>query len=130
MGHLVRLDRFLQTDDNMGRSYSLRYPRCRQLKESVKEQQWQRAPLRRELAAVTGGLGRFYEGIEMGIIKRSDTLRERSDQLQTQRRAVLTDIAAAKTKTPVPAHVLHQKHIDAFTRLLREKLSFPKIGSL
>ncbi len=65
---------------------------------------------------------RLYEGIEKGVIKLDDTLRERTDQLQTQRTALLTDIAAVKTKTPVPAHVLQQKHIEAFTRLLREKL--------
>jgi hypothetical protein len=34
----------------------------------------------------------------------------------------LTDIAAVTTKATVPAHVLQQKHIDAFTKLLRGKL--------
>ena len=95
---------------------------ARQSKESGKAQQRQLATLKRELAAVTSGMERLYEGIEKGVIKLDDTLRERIDQLQTQRTALLTDIAAVKTKTPVPAHVLQQKHIDAFTRLLREKL--------
>ena len=51
-----------------------------------------------------------------------DTLRQRTDQLQAQRQAILTDIAGIKTKTIVRAHILQQKHIDAFTRLLRKKL--------
>jgi len=56
------------------------------------------------------------------VLKLDDTLRQRSDQLQAQRQAILTDIAGVTTKATVPAHVLQQKHIDAFTRLLREKL--------
>jgi len=95
---------------------------ARQAKESGKEQQQQLATLKRELAAVTGGMERLYEGIEKGVIKLNDTLRERTDQLQTQRTALLTDIAAVKTKTPVPARVLQQKHIEAVTTMLRAKL--------
>ena len=65
---------------------------------------------------------RLYEGIEKGVIKLDDTLRQRTATLQAQRQAILTDIAAVKVKATVPAHVLQQKHIDAFTRLVREKL--------
>jgi len=71
---------------------------------------------------VTGGMERLYEGIEKGVIKLDDTLRERTAALQAQRQAILTDIAGLKTKATVPAHVLQQKHIDAFTKLLRGKL--------
>ena len=71
---------------------------------------------------MTGGMERLYEGIEKGVIKLDDTLRQRTATLQAQRQAILTDIAGVKIKATVPAHVLQQKHIDAFTRLLREKL--------
>src|SRR5213082_1091858 len=56
------------------------------------------------------------------MLKLDDTLRQRTDKLQVQRQAILTDIARLKTKATVPAHVLQQKHIDAFTRLVRAKL--------
>jgi site-specific DNA recombinase len=95
---------------------------ARQARESGKEQRWQLAALKQELAAVTGGMERLYEGIEKGVIKLEDTLRQRTATLQAQRQALLTDIAEVKVKATVPAHVLQQKHIDAFTRLLREKL--------
>ena len=91
-------------------------------KESGKQQQRQLATLNQELAALTRGMERLYEGIEKGVIKLDDTLRQRTDQLQAQRQAILTDIAGLKTKATVPAHVLQQKHIDAFTKLLRAKL--------
>jgi hypothetical protein len=59
---------------------------------------------------------------EQGVFKLDDTLRQRTDKLQAQRRAILTDIARLKTKATVPAHILQKKHIDTFTRLVREKL--------
>ena len=56
------------------------------------------------------------------MLKLDDMLRQRTDKLQVQRQAILTDIARLKTKATVPPHILQQKHIDAFTRLVREKL--------
>jgi hypothetical protein len=64
----------------------------------------------------------LYEGIEQGVLKLDDTLRQRTDKLQAQRQAILTDIARLKTKATVPAHIMQKKHIDTFTRLVREKL--------
>ena len=95
---------------------------ARQAKDSGKQQQRQLETLNRELAAVTRGMERLYEGIEQGVLKLDDTLRQRTDKLQVQRQAILTDIARLKTKATVPAHILQQKHIDAFTRLVRAKL--------
>ncbi len=91
-------------------------------KESGKHQQRQLATLNQELATMTRGMERLYAGIEKGVIKLADMLRQRTDQLRAQRQAILTHIAVLKTKATVPAHVLQQKHIDAFTRLLRAKL--------
>ena len=65
---------------------------------------------------------RLYAGVEKGVLKLDDTLRQRTDKLQAQRQAILTDIARLKTRATVPAHILQQKHIEAFTRLLREKV--------
>jgi hypothetical protein len=95
---------------------------ARQAKDSGTQQQRQLETLNRELVAVTLGMERLYEGIEQGVLKLDDTLRQRTDKLQAQRQAILTDIARLKTKTTVPAHILQQKHIDAFTRLVRAKL--------
>jgi site-specific DNA recombinase len=95
---------------------------ARHAKDSGKQQQRQLETLNRDLAAVTQGMERLYEGVEQGVLKLDDTLRQRTDQLQAQRQAILTDIARLKTKATVPAHVLQQKHIDAFTRLLSAKL--------
>ena len=95
---------------------------ARHAKESGKEQQRQLATLNRELAAVSQGMERLYAGVEKGVLKLDDTLRQRTDQLQAQRQAILTDIAGLKSKTTLPAYVLQQKHIDAFTKLLRAKL--------
>jgi hypothetical protein len=95
---------------------------ARQAKDSGKQQQRQLETLNRELAAVTRGMERRYEGVEQGVLKLDDTLRQRTDKLQAQRQAILTDIAQLKTKTTVPAHVLQKKHIDPFTRLVRAKL--------
>jgi len=95
---------------------------ARQAKDSGKQEQRQLETLNRELAAATRGMERLYEGIEQGVLKLDDTLRQRTDKLQAQRQAILTDIARLKTKATVPAHILQRKHIDAFTRLVREKL--------
>ena len=95
---------------------------ARQAKATGQEQQRQLAPLKRDLAAVTHGMERLYEGIEKGVLKLDDTLRQRTAALQAQRQTLLTDIAGVKTKVPMPPQVLRQKDIDAFTRLLRAKL--------
>lgn len=71
---------------------------------------------------MTQGMERLYEGVEQGVLKLDDTLRHRIDKLQAQRHVILTDIARLKTRATVPAHVPQKKHIDAFTRLVREKL--------
>ena len=91
-------------------------------KESGKQQQRQLATLNQELAAVTQGMERLYAGIEQGVIKLDDKLRQRTDQLRAQRQAILTEIAGVKAQATLPARVLQQKHIDAFTKLLRAKL--------
>ena len=91
-------------------------------KESGKEQQRRLTTLNRELAAVSQGMERLYAGVEKGVLKLDDTLRQRTDHLQAQRQAILTDIAGLKTKATLPAHILQQKHIEAFTRMLRAKL--------
>ena len=95
---------------------------ARQAKDSGKQQQRRLGTLNRELAAVTQGMERLYEGVEQGVLKLDDTLRQRTDKLQVRRQAILSDVARLKTKATVPAHILQQKHIDAFTRLVREKL--------
>jgi hypothetical protein len=65
---------------------------ARQAKDSGKQQQRQLETLNRELAAVQRGMERHYEGIEQGVLKLDDTLRHRTDKLQAQRQAILTDI--------------------------------------
>ena len=44
------------------------------------------------------------------------------DKLQAKRQAILAEIAGLKTKTTLPGNLLQQRHIDAFTKLLRAKL--------
>ncbi len=62
------------------------------------------------------------KALDVDQLKLDDTLRQRTDKLQAQRQAILNDIARLKTKATVPPHILQKKHIDAFTRLVREKL--------
>lgn len=95
---------------------------ARNCNESRKQQHRQIELLSRELTAVTGGMGRLYEGIETGVIKLDDVLRERTDKLQAKRQAILAKIAGLKTQNTLPDNLLKQKHIDAFTKVLREKL--------
>jgi site-specific DNA recombinase len=66
---------------------------ARQAKDSGREQQRQLKTLNRDLAAATRGMERLYEGVEQGVLKLDDTLRQRTDKLQAQRQAILTDIA-------------------------------------
>jgi hypothetical protein len=94
---------------------------ARRARDKHRHEHRQIEALNRELAAVTGGMGRLYEGIEKGLIKLDDTLRERTDQLQTQREAILTQIAKLKAPATLPANLLQQKHIDAFTALVRAR---------
>lgn len=95
---------------------------ARSAKESHRQQYRQIEVLKRELAAITGGMGRLYEGIETGVIKLDDVLRDRTDKLQAKRQAILAEIAGLKTKTTLPENLLQQRHIEAFTKLLRAKL--------
>ena len=95
---------------------------ARSAKESHRQQHRQVEVLKRELTAVTGGMERLYEGIESGVIKLDDVLRDRTDKLQARRQAILAEIAGLKTKTTLPGNLLQSHHIDAFTKALRAKL--------
>ena len=75
---------------------------ARQAKESGKEQQRQLETLNRELAAVTLGMERLYEGVEQGVLKLDDTLRQRTDQLQAQRQAILTTSPGSRPRPRCP----------------------------
>ena len=88
---------------------------ARQAKDSGKQQQRQLETLNRELAAVTRGMERLYEGVDQGVLKLDDTLRQRTDQLQAQRQAILTDIARLKTGRWYPPTFLRSTS-TVFTR--------------
>ena len=90
--------------------------------ESHRHQHRQIEVLKWELTAVTSSMGRLYEGIETGVIKLDDLLRDRTDKLQARRQEILTEMAGLKTQTTLPVNLLRPKHIDAFTKSLREKL--------
>jgi hypothetical protein len=49
-------------------------------------------------------------------------LRDRTDNLQAKRQAILAEIAGLKTQTTLPGNLLQQRHIEAFTKVLRAKL--------
>ena len=55
---------------------------ARRAKDRYRDERQKVESLNRELAGVTAGIGRLYEGIEKGLIKLDDTLRERTDTLQ------------------------------------------------
>ncbi len=95
---------------------------ARNVKDSHRQQHRQVEALKRELTAVTGGMERLYEGIETGMIKLDDVLRDRTDKLQAKRQAIISEIAGLKTQTTLPENLLQQPHIDACTKVLRAKL--------
>jgi site-specific DNA recombinase len=56
------------------------------------------------------------------VFKLDDVPRDRTDKLQAKRQAILAEIAGLKTQNTLRDNLLKQKHIDAFTKVLREKL--------
>ena len=95
---------------------------ARHVKENRSEQDRQLQALTKDLAELNRGTERLYEGIEKGLLKLDDTLRDRTHKLQVRRQDILTEMAGLKTQTALPASLLRQKHIEAFTRALRVKL--------
>ena len=95
---------------------------ARRMRDDRKDQQRELAGLNHELAEITRRIERLYESIEKGVIRIDDTLRDRTEQLQQTRQTILTAVGALKSRTALPTDVLQQKHIDAFTKLLRAKL--------
>ena len=88
--HLLLLSRDRLPNFTAARVRLMLEPLAKHAKESGKQQHRQLETLNRELAAVTRGMERLYEGIEKGVIKLDDTLSERTAALQAQRQAILT----------------------------------------
>ncbi|MBS0171313.1 MAG: hypothetical protein JSR62_13245 [Nitrospira sp.] len=63
-----------------------------------------------------------YEAVEKGLLPMDETLTAQVNKIQTQRQALLLEIAGLRRLKQMPVDVLGEKKVQAFTMILREQL--------
>jgi site-specific DNA recombinase len=78
--------------------------------------------LTKELKRVQQSSNQLYEAVERGFLPMDSTLTDRANKLQAQRQALLTEIAGLRRLKQMPLDALGEKRVQAFTKILRERL--------
>jgi site-specific DNA recombinase len=68
---------------------------------------------------------RIYEAIEEGGLRMNETLKDRLDRLQLSRDAIQVDLVKLRQQRVVPLEQVKPAQIDAFGKVLRDKLLAP-----
>ena len=84
--------------------------------------------LRRVLDATKSGLERLYDAVERGVLPEDDTLRARAHKLQARRQDTLVEIAKLEDQARLGSIRLDPARIEAFCRLLKDRLTDPNSG--
>ena len=78
--------------------------------------------LTRELDGIRLSMERLYEAVEKGLLPSDSSLHDHVRKLQARRQAILIELANLRQRGSLPLNALKPGYIDAFARVLREKL--------
>ena len=94
----------------------------KRLRQSQTDQDGKVKKLTKELERVQQSSNQLYEAVEKGFLPMDSTLTDRANKLQAQRQALLTEIAGLRRLKQMPLDVLGERKVQAFTKILRERL--------
>ena len=94
----------------------------KRLRQSQTDQDGKIKQLTKELERVQQSSNQLYEAVEKGFLPMDSTLTDRANKLQAQRQALLTEIAGLRRLKQMPLDVLGERKVQAFTKILRERL--------
>ncbi len=94
----------------------------KRLRQSQTDQDGKVKQLTKELERVQQSSNQLYEAVEKGFLPMDSTLTDRANKLQAQRQALLTEIAGLRRLKQMPLDVLGERKVQAFTKILRERL--------
>jgi len=94
----------------------------KRLRQSQTDQDGKVKQLTKELERVQQSSNQLYEAVERGFLPMDSTLTDRANKLQAQRQALLTEIAGLRRLKQMPLDALGERKVQAFTKVLRERL--------
>ncbi len=94
----------------------------KRLSRSQTDQNGKVKQLTKELERVQQSSNQLYEAVEKGFLPMDSTLTDRAHKLQAQRQALLTEIAGFRRLKEMPLDALGERKVQAFTKILRERL--------
>ena len=94
----------------------------KRLRRSQTDQDGKVKQLTKELERVQQSSNQLYEAVEKGFLPMDSTLTDRANKLQAQRQALLTEIAGLRRLKQMPLDALGERKVQAFTKILRERL--------
>ena len=78
--------------------------------------------LKSELDDVKTALDRLYEAVEKGFLPQDASLQDRVRRHQTRRQDILVEIGGTRRRAELPLKTIGASRVEAFARVLREKL--------
>ena len=78
--------------------------------------------LQRELRALEAKVNVLYEAVEARVLPLDDDLTKRAQKLKARRQEVLIEMGRIKQGQDIPLNTLSPKHIEAFSKSLRNRL--------
>ena len=94
----------------------------KRLRRSQAHQEGKLKQLTKEVEGLQHRSNQLYEAVEKGLLPMDETLTARAAKLQAQRQALLTEIAGLRRLKQMPVDALGGKMVQAFTKVLRERL--------
>ena len=94
----------------------------KRLRQSQTDQDGEVKLLTKELERVQQSSNQLYEAVGKGFLPMDSTLTDRANKLQAQRQALLTEIAWLRRLKQMPLDALGERKVQAFTKILRERL--------
>ena len=78
--------------------------------------------LQAELDKIAAAQERLHEAVESGVLPQDASLHERARRHQTRRQEILLEIGGLRRRQELPLTSIGQQQVNAFVRVLREKL--------
>ncbi len=78
--------------------------------------------LKHELDSIKTALDRLYEAVEKGHLPQDASLQDRVRKHQTRRQDILLEMGGLRRRAELPLKTIGARQVDAFARVLRDKL--------
>jgi len=92
------------------------------MKEARNDESSALLELQTEMKGIETKRNRLYEAVEAGVLPLDEDLTDRVQKLKARRQEALIEMGRIKQRQDIPLNTLSPKHIEAFSKSLRNKL--------